>query len=222
MIKDSFWQKQINGIVKKFDKNPQNNDIESIVHLEPEKRLSRLIELGILRDLDGYEWGCLGGDRFYVFADIKGVPVPFYKSSAHTDGKRADLDFFPFFGTQASNQDWLIKGDTHKDTDTFYKMKELEDVSKTLTHVFNFNTDRLIKVPNEDFRPGIDSPWGKVKDVDNFVSEGKEIESSEKLNKLLSERFNIDFDKVNKMDSYSLEAVDYVSEKIFQEIKSLN
>jgi|JI10StandDraft_1071094.scaffolds.fasta_scaffold140515_2 hypothetical protein len=219
MEKNLFQQKQIDDIVGKFDKNPKNKDIESITQLEPEKRLSKLIELGILRDLEGYEWGCLGGDRFYVFADVNGVPIPMYKSSTHTGEKRSDLDFFPFFGTQANNQDWLIKGDTHKDTDTFYGRKELEDVSKILTEVFNFNTDRLARVPNKDFKPGIDSPWEKVKDVDNFVSEGREIESSQKLNQLLSERFDIDFNKVNQTHAYSLDVVNYVKEKIFQEIE---
>lgn len=219
MEKDPFRQKQISDIVNKFDKKQENKLIESLKELSPEKRLSKLIELGVLRDLEGYEWGCLGGDRFYVFADIKGVPVPMYKSSTHTGGKRSDVDFFPFFGTQASNQDWLIKGDTHKDTDTFYGIKELEDVSKTLTGAFNFNTDRIKKVPNENFKQGVDSPWDKVKEVDNFVSEGKEIETSKKLNQLLSERFEIDFDKVSAMPAYSLEAVRYVSEKIFHEIE---
>lgn len=222
MENNPFQQKQITSIINKFDRNPENKLIESIKELAPEERLSKLIELGILRNLEGYEWGCLGGDRFYVFANINGVPVPMYRSSTHTGGKRSDVDFFPFFGTQASNQDWLIKGDTHKDTDTFYRMKELEEVSKTLTDVFNFNTDRVKKITNEDFRPGIDSRWDKVKDVDNFVPEGKEIESSKQLNQLLSKRFDIDFDKVNSMRANSNEVVSYVSGKIFQETKMSN
>lgn len=216
-----YPQKKVDDIVNKFNNIQENNLAESIRQISPEKRLLKLIELGVLSDLEGYQWGCLGGDRFYVFANINGIPVPIYKSSTHAGGKRSDLDFFPFFGTQAKNQDWLIKGDTHKDTDTFYGIKELEDVSKTLTEVFNFNTDRIKKVPNADYRQGVDNPFEKMKDVDNFVSEGKEIDSSQKLNKLLSERFGIDFDKVNNMPSQSLEVVNYVSGKIFKDIKKI-
>lgn len=239
-MKESFNQKQIDTIVEKFNKeeNPdrqqivdnivnkfnnkqEDNLVESIKQLAPEKRLLKLIELGILTDLEGYQWGCLGGDRFYVFANINGIPVPMYKSSTHTDGKRSDLDFFTFFGTQAKNQDWLIKGDTHKDTDTFYGIKELEEVSKILTEVFNFNTDRIKKVKNKNFQQGVDSPWDKQKDVDNFVSEGKEIESSKQLNQLIEKRFGVDFDKINQMPACSREAVKYVSGNIFQEIKKI-
>lgn len=212
-------QKIVGNIVNKFNNKQENNLIESIKQLAPEKRLLKLIELGILSDLEGYQWGCLGGDRFYVFASVNGIPVPMYKSSTHTGGKRSDLDFFPFFGTQAKNQDWLIKGDTHKDTDTFYGVKELEDISKILTEVFDFNTDRVKKVENKNFKQGVDSPWDKEKDVDNFVSEGKEVESSKRLNQLIEKRFSVDFDKINQMPAYSLEAVNYVSESIFKEIK---
>lgn len=137
----------------------------------------------------------------------------------HTGGKRSDVDFFPFFGTQAKNQDWLIKGDTHKDTDNFYGIKKLEDISKILTGVFDFNTDKIKKVENVNFKQGVDYPWDKVVDTNNFIPEGKEVESSEQLNQLISKRFNIDFNKVNQMPAYSLEAVNYVSGSIFNKIK---
>lgn len=216
---DVSQQQTVDNIVSKFSNKVESNTIESVKQLSPEKRLLKLIELGVLCDLEGYEWGCLGGDRFYVFANMNGVPVPMYRSSAHTDDKRSDLEFFPFFGTQARNQDWLIKGDTHKDTDTFYGFKELEDISKTLTEVFDFNTDRIKKVPNENFKQWIDGPWDKVKDADNFIPEGKEIPDSDKLNQLIGKRFNVDFTKVNKMPAYSLGVVDYISGAIFKEIK---
>jgi hypothetical protein len=218
--KENFNKQQIvDNIVNKFSNKRENNLVESVKQLAREKRLLKLIELGVLGDLEGYQWGCLGGDRFYVFASVNGVPVPMYKSSTHTGGKRSDLDFFVFFGTQAKNQDWLIKGDTHKDTDTFYGVKELEDISKILTEVFNFNTDRIKKVENKNFKQGVDSPWDKEKDVDNFVSEGKEVKSSKQLNQLIEKRFGVDFNKINQMPAYSLEAVNYVSESIFKEIK---
>lgn len=216
---DLAQQQIVNNIVNKFNNKQENNFIESIKQLVPEKRLLKLIELGVLSNLEGYQWGCLGGDRFYVFASVKGIPVPMYKSSTHTGGKRSDLDFFPFFGTQAKNQDWLIKGDTHKDTDTFYGVKELEDISKILTEVFDFNTDRIKKVENKNFKQGVDNPWDKAKDADNFVPEGKEVKSSKELNQLIEKRFGVDFDKINQMPAYSLEAVQYISDRIFQEIR---
>lgn len=80
---DPSQQQIIDSVVNKFNKKPENNLIESIKLLTPEKRVLKLIELGFLRDLEGYQWGCLGGDRFYIFANINGVPVPMYKSSAY-------------------------------------------------------------------------------------------------------------------------------------------
>lgn len=209
-------QEEIDNIISKFDNNQEQNFVDSINRFAPKERVSKLIEAGVLCDLGGYEWGCLGGDRFYVFANINGVPVPMYKTSARTDNKREDIDFFPFFGTQTSNQDWLIKGDTAEDTNNFYGIKSLEEVAKTLTEVFNFNTDRIRKDANINFKPGVDSPWEKFIDVDNFVPDGKEVESSKKLNELIGARFNVDFDKINQMPAYSTQAVKYISGNIFK------
>lgn len=209
------WDKMKQNIVSKFDKGSQAET--EALKVDPEQRLEKLKELGVTMDLEGYDWGCLGGDRFYVFVNLNGTPVPMYKTSARTGGKRHDTDFFPFFGTQESNQDWLIKGDPEKETNDFYGKNELEEASKILTKVFDFDTDRKIRIPDPTFNSQTHSPWEKSMQVDNYVPGGKEIPSSESLNELLSHRFDIDFDKVNQYPAYSLEAVKYVSDKIFKD-----
>ena len=60
-----------------------------------------------------------------MFANIKGVPVPMYKTSARTGGKSKDFNFFPFFGMDETG--WVIKGNKEQ-LDTFYDIKELLDI----------------------------------------------------------------------------------------------
>jgi hypothetical protein len=220
MENPNFRQQQIDAITNKFEKESTNSsiNIESIKKLAPEKRVSKLIELGVLCDLGGYHWGCIGGDRFYVFANINGIPIPMYKTSARTDGKRKDLDFFVFWGVQKNKKEapWLIKGNIKEKTNNFYNIKKLEEISKILTESFDFDTDRIKKIENENFKQGKDAPWDKVKDVDNFVPEGKEIENDEKLNELLSSHLKIDFNKINGLPRASSDVVDLASSKILK------
>lgn len=113
----------------------------------------------------------------------------------------------------------MIKGSV-AETNTFYGITELEDISRFLTEVFNFDTDRVKKIKNENFKHEVDNPWDKEKDDDNFISEGKEIKSDEQLNQLIEQRFNVDFNVVNSMPYSSWKVVEYVSSKIFGEIKN--
>lgn len=206
-------------ITAKFTKDPKSSieSIDEVKNFPPEMRLKKLIELGILTNINGYEWGCLGGDRFFVFANIKGVPVPIYKTSARTEGKRKDVDFYPFFGAQTTYQNWLIKGHV-SESNSFYGIQELEEISKILTGIFDFDTDRSKKVSNPDFKQGVSSPWEKTIDGESFVPQGKEIRDAEQLNLILGKEFDVDFDLVNKMPPGSNQAVKYVSEKIFKKI----
>jgi hypothetical protein len=198
----------IQGIVSKFDKEPNKITLDpaSVNELAPEDRVLKLTEMGILSDLDGYNWGCLGGDRFFVFANIKGVPIPMYRTSTRTEGKREGYNFFPFFGTREDKQGWLIKGNVTEDTNKFYGIKELEEVSRILTDAFNVDTDRLKRVENKNFNSKTDHPVEKYKDVDNFVSKGKEIKSANELNKLMESRFGIDYEDMKSAPAYDWES----------------
>ncbi len=210
----------IKSISDKFDKKTeQEKQLEMIKNLPQVERVEALKKIGIITDLAGGDWGCLGGDRFYVFANINNVPVPMYKTSARTEGKREDRDFFPFFGAQTSHSDWLLKGDVRSGSNDFYGYKEIEEASRVLTEVFDFNTDRKKHVSNPEYDPSVDHGWERVIAVDNFIPDGKEIKSPEELNHLLEEKFGVDFNFVNSQPRYSNNAVKHVSDKIFSEIK---
>lgn len=215
----------IQNIINKFDKK-ENSISEVVKQTSPEKRVSKLIELGVLSDLEGYTWGSSGGDRFYVFANIQGVPVPMYQTSARTDGKREDVNFFPFFGIQNNGQTWIIKGDIQTEVNTFHNIKQLEDTSKILTEAFNFDTDRKQKIQEKQTENiPTSSPASALsklesyKEVDGYVPEGNEIKGHEKLNELLSKRFGIDFNEINKKPRTSREAVELASGKILGNLK---
>ncbi len=151
----------------------------------PEKRIAKLIELGVLTNLEGYTWGNIfdvsGADsRFFVFANIKGVPVPLYKSSRHFGGKREDLNFFAFFGCAPNG--WMIKGD-RKAIDNFYGVEELGYTSAILTSVFAFDTSRRIETES-----------GRA---DGYVPDGREIHDYKALNDLLAKRFDVDYSQIS-------------------------
>src|SRR6266404_7576034 len=133
--------------------------IDAVIELSPEKRVAKLIELGILTDLDDYIWGTVF-DRFFVFANIEGVPVPIYKSQSHTSDKRSDLDFFVFFGVRG---EWVIKGN-RREINNFYGIQALEEISRILTKVFDFDTSE-------------------------YIPEGKKVADNIELNNLLQKRF---------------------------------
>jgi|GEM_PF-7038052 len=214
----------VSNIVNKFDKKSYStgsfefvlNQIDSVPKKE---RVQFLKEKGVITDLEGFDWGCLGGDRFYVFANIQGSPVPMYRTSARTEGKREDRNFFPFFGVQESNQNWLLKSDVETGSNNFYGSQELDDLSRILTKAFDFNTDRLQKVVNDNYDPEKDKPFEKMIDVDNFVPEGVEIVSANDLNQLLAKKFDIDFNEVNKSPAYSSGAVELSANKILSSLE---
>jgi hypothetical protein len=218
---------QIKNITDKFDKpneSHKQNLIEQIKSTDPKERVAKLLEAGILAGIDNYTWGCLGGDRFFVFANIDGKPIPFYKTSARTGGKRGDTNFFPFFGVHTAGQPWLIKGDTEKDTNTFYGNAKMEETSKLLTEVFDFDTDRKIKVEKPSATSQSSSSQLSAMDkldsyeeVDGYLPDGNEITGNEKLNQLLANRYNIDFEYINKMPSQSLQVTELVKRKILGE-----
>lgn len=196
------------------------SDLEQIKTLPDMEKVRALQRIGILTNLENKDWGCLGGDRFYVFANINNVPVPMYRTSARTDGKREDRNFYPFFGVQTSHQTWLLKGGVENGSNSFYDHYQLDEASRVLTEIFDFNTDRVQLGVNEDYNSETDAPFEKMKNIDNYVPDGVEIENIETLNKLPEDRFNVDFDIVNSMPYHSNQAVSYVSEKIFKEIDS--
>lgn len=213
---DQIKKEQIQNIISKFGESIKI-DLE---HTEPKERVVKLIEAGVLSEIEGYSWGCLGGDRFFVFANIDGVPVPFYKTSARTGGKRQDTDFFPFFGVHTAGQPWLIKGDTEKDTNSFYNNQKLEQASKILTEAFNFDTDRKIKkqAPGRTASSSSGQSAMEILDsydqLDGYVPDGNEIIGNENLNGLLSRTFGIDFNAVNNLPAYSMKAVALAKSKI--------
>ena len=180
--------------------------IDIVKEEPPEKRVAKLVELGVLINMEGFTWGSLfpedNGGRFFVFANVKGIPIPMYKSLFHTDNKREDVNFFIFFGILASKK-WIIKG-PRRNSNEFYGVKELEDVSTILTSVFDFDTSRKIE------------PEGEV--IDGYIPEGSEIQNFEKLNELLGKKFDIDFSKLDVGD-YNL-ALYYgmAAKKFFNEL----
>lgn len=182
--------------------------IDAVIELPPEKRVAKLIELGVLTDLGGYSSGhFFAGDdpsRFFVFANFKGVPVPMYKSMSHTSNKRGDLNFFVFWGIWESRNSWIMKGD-RKEVNEFYGVKELEDISSILTSTFDFDT--FIQVQPESG------------DVNGYIPEGNRITSYQKLNELLGRRFDIDFSKLNAARGDGRINDDTIAQKILNEAR---
>lgn len=110
--------------------------------LPPNERIGKLVELGVLTDLEGYTWGKMSSGRLFVFANIKGVPVPLYRTLNHTSDKRSDVEFFPFFGYRKNNaggEGWIVKGGLD-DINSFHGIPDLERAAKILTASFNFET----------------------------------------------------------------------------------
>lgn len=216
------FENKIIKIIQKFDKNDNSELVESIKKVAPQDRVKKLLEAGIITNLEGYEWGSSGGDRFFVFGNINGVPLPMYMTSARTDGKREDANFFPFFGIQTPKvgQRWLIKAPTGT-SNVFYNSKDIEKVSKILTETFDFDTSRLKNVENnfsEKLKP-IDSIMNKIgEQVDEYVPKGREITTDENLNNLLSRRFSIDYNEINNLPEGSSEAFHKSADKILKEI----
>lgn len=185
--------------------------IESVLEQPLEKRVAKLVELGVLKDLEGYTWGNIfdrkntesgksfDSSRFFVVANVNGVPIPMYKSFKHTADKREDLNFFAFFGVMLSDH-WVIKG---KGTNEFYGVKRLEEISYILTQAFDFYTSR----------------WKKSGDIvsDGYVPEGREVVDYIKLNELLGRRFSIDFLKLDVNDDEVLRNR-IINEKIVSKI----
>ena len=145
--------------------------IRSVLEVPKKERVAKLLELGVLTNLEGYTWGNIFGNRFFVFANFQGIPVPMYKTLKHTGEKRTDLNFFAFFGI-TPDFEWVIKGDS-KQNNEFYGIKGLESISRILTSVFNFDTS-------------------------GYVPDGKEVLSSKELNELLERKFEIDFSELTK------------------------
>lgn len=174
--------------------------IEAVVRKAPEKRVAKLVEMGVLKSLEGYTWGTVplrDGTRFFVFANARGVPVPMYKTEHHSGGKRPDVNFFPFFG-YFTKEGWFIKGDIGE-INSFYEIPELETISKILTKTFKFNTSR-----------------------DKYAPEGKEVVNGHGLNELLKKRFDIDLNNftVPGVPNPSLDNAYYaMSDKIFDRIR---
>jgi hypothetical protein len=197
------------------------NIVEEAKSVSPKQRVEKLKELGILTDLEGFDWGNQGGDRFYVFGNVNGAPIPFYISSAHTDGKRKDLKFFNFFGVQypKNGSPWLIKGDIPKDTNQFWGHPELETISKILTQVFDFDTDRIKKsfVPPKGMPSNSWEKFKYEKTVENFAPNGHKITSDTQLNQILSSRFGIDFEEINNLPRSDWQAAKIASDKVFSE-----
>lgn len=178
------------------------NIIDAVKKEPPQKRVGKLVELGVLTDIEGYTWGTMLGSRFFVLANVKGVPIPMYKSLHHTGDKRQDLDFFCFLGI--GNGNWAIKGFSDE-VEKFYGIEELENASEILTSVFDFDTSRKNGTGEEA--------------TNGYIPQGKEIQDDKKLNALLSARFNID---PSRLSGATYQIWSYVSEKIFNEVKKAN
>jgi hypothetical protein len=163
------------------------------------ERVMKLIELGILTHLEGYTWGRLIEGRFFVFANVKGVPIPMYRTKSYTGNKSKDFSFFPFFGVRLGKDgrlDWLVKGSTDN-SNSFYGIPELRTASEILTQVFDLDTT-------------------------TYTPDGKEADSR-KLNDLLQRRFKMNvFNLADKLPvSSEIDALLYrdISERVFDEIR---
>lgn len=176
--------------------------IDAVKEEPPEKRVAKLVELGVLTDLEGYTWGTASA-RFFVFTNVKGIPVPMYKSLAYTDNKRSDLNFFIFYGCAPNG--WFIKGNL-KGGNEFYGIRDLENVSGILTSVFDFDTSRRIGSEDEV--------------VEGYVPQGKEIPNYETLNEVLGKRFGIDYSKIDVLSYPSMWASSaYETKNILDEVR---
>jgi hypothetical protein len=81
------------------------------VHIE----INRDALKGVLLETNGSVVHKLGS-RYVVLARVGNAPIPFYRSSSGTDGKRQG-DWYPFFGHTGS---WIIKGAMSGDGDMHY------------------------------------------------------------------------------------------------------
>jgi len=111
---------------------------QRLSNVEYTDRVQELIDKGIIDNVTT-NWG----GRQIVIVNINGEKVPFYRSKYGTSGKTAGK-WFPFFGfgksqKGATENDWIVKGDT-KGLEDSYGSSELKKYSDLINTVFDWDT----------------------------------------------------------------------------------
>ncbi len=122
----------------KFDQPPQINKQEKNLNLPKieknlpfKERLDELFKNKVLyENEDGKKYILQTLSRIGVIANLNGVKIPFYQSSAGTGGK-SDGRWYPFFGNKGA---WLIKGNI-EDLNKGYDIPEIKEMMNYLDEV---------------------------------------------------------------------------------------
>ena len=125
------------------------SELEKISKLPFAERIPALVKIGVIDSNLSTQMGV----RFPIIVNVNGVKVPFYRSSAGTDGKvKGSWNPFFGFGKSQNGDPWLIKGESSQ-FNNYYNNPAIEKYSKILDDLLSWDSsaDSVRGVGNHPF-----------------------------------------------------------------------